>query len=62
MKFCTSIPVQDIRQRTHPTTHKKCKIRAILHENVTNFANQEIIWDLRPENLQNQPRNTQIVT
>ena len=62
MKFYTSIPVQDIRQRTHPTTHEKHEIQAILQENVMNFANQEIIWDLRPENLQNQPRNTQILT
>ena len=31
---------------------EKCKIRAVLHQKVTNFADQEIIWDLRPENLQ----------
>ena len=52
MKFCMSISVQDIRHRTHPTTHEKHEIGVFLHKNVMNFTDQEIIQDLRPENLQ----------
>ena len=62
MKFSQSISVRDIGQRTHTTTHEKHKIQAFLHQNVTNFGAQEIIRDLKPENLQNQPRNTRILT